>query len=261
MATIWHNPAEFRQAVRQRRFTVPTAGQCPGYTQGNLAVLPHKYADAFLRFARLNPKSCPVIGMTEPGSGKVPELGDVDIKTDFPSYYVFHDGKRVAEVENLHDVWRGDLVGFVIGCSYSFEDALLDAGIPIRHIEQGTNVPMYITNIANGRAGDFAGNMVVSMRPMTPAQAIRAVQVTSRFPDVHGAPVHLGDPALIGISDIDAPDFGGRSLINAGEIPVFWACGVTPQEAIRSAGLPFAITHAPGHMVVTDIRNSHLAAF
>ncbi|KAA8995755.1 putative hydro-lyase [Affinibrenneria salicis] len=261
MSTIWHNPAEFRQAVRERRFTIPTAGQCPGYTQGNLAILPRQYADAFLRFARLNPKSCPVIGMTEPGSGKVPELGDIDIKTDCPFYYVFHEGKRVAEVENLHDVWRDDLVGFVIGCSYSFEEALLDAGIPIRHIEQGTNVPMYITHIANGRAGDFAGNMVVSMRPMTPAQAIRAVQVTSRFPDVHGAPVHLGDPALIGIRDIDTPDFGGRSLINAGEIPVFWACGVTPQEAIRSAGLPFAITHSPGHMVVTDIRNSHLAAF
>lgn len=259
MSTIWHNPGEFRQAVRDRQFTTTTAGQCPGYTQGNLAILPQQYADAFLRFARLNPKACPVIGMTEPGSSIVPELGDLDLKTDCPLYCVFHDGKQVAQVENLHDVWRDDLVGFVIGCSLSFEDALLEAGVPIRHIEQGTTVPMYVTNIANGRAGDFAGNMVVSMRPMTPAQAIRAVQVTTRFPNTHGAPVHLGDPALIGISDVDMPDFGDRSLIKEGEIPVFWACGVTPQEAIRSAGLPFAITHAPGHMVIADIRNSHLA--
>lgn len=261
MSTIWHDPAAFRQAVRDRTFTIPTAGQCPGYTQGNLAVLPKQYADAFLRFARLNPKSCPIIGIAEPGSSKVPELGDIDIKTDFPFYCVFKTGRQVAEVEHLHDVWRDDLVSFVIGCSLSFEDALLDAGVPIRHIEQGTNVPMYITNKANGKAGVFAGNMVVSMRPMTPAHAIRAVQITSRFPNTHGAPVHLGDPALIGIEDIDMPDFGERSLIREGEIPVFWACGVTPQEAIRSASLPFAITHSPGHMVITDIRNSQLAVF
>lgn len=261
MSTLWTHPAEFRQAVRAGRFTAPTADVCPGYTQGNLAILPRAYADEFLRFARLNPKSCPIIGMTEPGDSRVPELGDVDLIGDVPAYCVFRDGEQVDEVTNLKGLWNDDLVGFVIGCSFSFEGALLEAGVPIRHIEQGTNVPMYVSSIANGKAGRFAGNTVVSMRPMTPAQAIRAVQVTSRFPSVHGAPVHLGDPAQIGIRDVDAPDFGERSLIRPGEIPVFWACGVTPQQAIRSARPSFAITHKPGHMVVTDILNSHLAVF
>jgi uncharacterized protein YcsI (UPF0317 family) len=260
MTPTWTNPAAFREEVRAGRHTTPTAGVCPGYTQGNLAILPREYADEFLRFARLNPKSCPIIGMTEPGDSRVPELGGVDLMADFPAYCVFRDGEQVDEVQNLQGLWTHDLVGFVIGCSYSFEGPLLDAGVPIRHIEQDTNVPMYVSNIANGKAGRFGGNMVVSMRPMTPAQAIRAVQVTSRFPSVHGAPVHLGDPALIGIRDIDNPDFGHRSIIQPGEIPVFWACGVTPQQAIRSARPPFAITHKPGHMVVTDILNSHLAA-
>ncbi len=260
MSTAWNTPAEFRQIVRDGLHTTPTAGICPGFTQGNLAILPCDYADEFLRFARLNPKSCPIIGMTEPGDTRVPELG-VDLLADFPSYCVFRGGEQVDEVQNLRELWRDDLVGFVIGCSYSFEGPLLDAGVPIRHIEQQSNVPMYVSNIANGKAGRFGGNMVVSMRPMTPAQAIRAVQVTSRFPSVHGAPVHLGDPSQIGIRDVDMPDFGDRSIIQPGEIPVFWACGGTPQQAICSARPPFAITHKPGHMVVTDIPNSFLAAF
>lgn len=159
------------------------------------------------------------------------------------------------------DLWRDDLVGFVIGCSYSFEDALREAGVPVRHIDEGRGAPMFISSIPNGRAGRFGGSMVVSMRPMTTAHAIRAIQVTSRFPSVHGAPVHLGDPAQIGIADIDRPDFGEPMALRPGEIPVFWACGVTPQQAIRSAALPFAITHEPGHMLVTELRNSHLAAF
>ena len=260
MSATWNTPAEFRDIVRADRHTTPTAGVCPDFTQGNLAILPRDYADEFLRFARLNPKSCPIIGMTEPGDTRVPELGGVDLMADFPAYCIFRDGEQVDEVHNLRDYWTDDLVGFVIGCSYSFEGPLLDAGVPIRHIEQGSNVPMYVSNIANGKAGRFGGNMVVSMRPMTPAQAIRAVQVTSRFPSVHGAPVHLGDPSLIGIRDVDMPDFGDRSNIQPGEIPVFWACGVTPQQAIRSARPPLAITHKPGHMVVTDVRNSYLAA-
>lgn len=260
MSATWNTPAEFRDAVRAGLHTTPTAGICPAFTQGNLVILPRDYADEFLRFARLNPKSCPIIGMTEPGDTRVPELGGVDVMADFPTYCVFRDGEQVDEVHHLRDLWRDDLVGFVIGCSYSFEGALLDAGVPIRHIEQRTNVPMYVTNIANGQAGRFGGNLVVSMRPMSAAQAIRAVQVTSRFPSVHGAPVHLGDPSLIGIADVDAPSFGDRSVIHPGEIPVFWACGVTPQQAILSARPSLAITHKPGHMVVTDIRNSHLAA-
>jgi uncharacterized protein YcsI (UPF0317 family) len=259
MSLPWNSPAEFREEVRAGRHTTPTAGVCPEYTQGNLIILPRDYAYEFLRFARLNPKACPIIGMTEPGDSRVPELGGVDLIDDFPAYCVFRDGEQVDEVQSLQALWSDDLVGFVIGCSYSFEGALLDAGVPVRHIEQGTAVPMYVSSIPNGKAGRFGGNMVVSMRPMTPAQAIRAVQVTSRFPSVHGAPVHLGDPSLIGINDVDIPDFGSRSPLQEGEIPVFWACGVTPQQAIRSARPPFAITHKPGHMVVTDVLNSHLA--
>lgn len=258
--TAFSSPADFRSAVRAGRFRRSTAGQCPGYTQGNLAILPRDYADEFLRFARLNPKPCPVIGITEPGSTRVPELGDVDLMADVPGYCVFRDGELVEDVPDLKSVWRDDLVGFVIGCSLSFEEALIEAGVPIRHIEQNTTVPMYVTDRPNARAGRFGGQLVVSMRPMPAAQAIRAVQITSRFPAVHGAPVHLGDPALIGIRDLDRPDFGERAEVRPGEIPVFWACGVTPQQAIRSARPPLAITHQPGHMLVTDIRNSHLAA-
>ncbi|QHJ01612.1 putative hydro-lyase [Xylophilus rhododendri] len=254
------SPSAFRQLVRAGRFTAQTAGQCPGFTQGNLAIMPSAYADEFLRFARRNPKSCPVIGMSEPGDPSVPELGqDIDLRTDIPGYCVFRDGRMVEEVPHLRELWREDLVGFVIGCSLSFEEALLEGGVPVRHIEQGTTVPMYDTDRPNGAAGRFGGNGVVSMRPMSAAQAIRAIQITSRFPATHGAPVHFGDPAEIGIADIDRPDYGERAEIRPGEIPVFWACGVTPQQAIRSAGLPFAITHKPGHMLVTDVRNSHLA--
>jgi uncharacterized protein YcsI (UPF0317 family) len=199
--------------------------------------------------------------MSEPGSPLVPELGSVDLRTDAPAYYVFRDGEKVDEVLDLRTLWSDDLVGFVIGCSMSFEEALIDAGLPIRHIEQDTTVPMYDTNIANVPAGRFGGTMVVSMRPMTPRQAIRAIQITSRFPNVHGAPVHFGDPAAIGITDIERPNYGERSEIRPGEVPVFWACGVTPQQAIRSARPKLAITHKPGQMLVSDVRNSHLAVF
>lgn len=253
-------PLAFRQLVRSGGFTAQTAGQCPGFTQGNLAILPSAYADEFLRFARLNPKSCPVIGVTEVGSPAVPELGeDIDLRTDVPGYCLFRNGEKVADVPDLRELWNDDMVGFVIGCSLSFEEALLEGGVPVRHIEQNTTVPMYDTNRPNGTAGRFGGTGVVSMRPMTAAQAIRAIQITSRFPSTHGAPVHFGDPAEIGITDIRRPNYGEPAEIRPGEIPVFWACGVTPQQAIRSARVPFAITHQPGHMLVTDVRNSHLA--
>jgi uncharacterized protein YcsI (UPF0317 family) len=260
-SSIWTQPTELRNEIRHGRFRGPTAGQCPGFTQGNLAILPREYADEFLRFCLLNPKPCPVIGMTEPGSPLVPALGSVDLRTDAPGYCVFRHGEKVDEVDDLRSLWSDDLVGFVIGCSMSFEEALIEAGLPIRHIEQDTTVPMYDTNIPNMRAGRFGGSMVVSMRPMTPQQAIRAIQITSRFPNVHGAPVHFGDPAAIGIADIDRPNYGERSEIGPGEVPVFWACGVTPQQAIRSARPTLAITHKPGQMLVADVRNSHLAVF
>jgi uncharacterized protein YcsI (UPF0317 family) len=237
-----------------------TAGVANGYVQGNLAILPEKFASAFHRFCQLNPKPCPIIGMSDVGNPKIPALGlDLDIRTDLPRYRVWKDGELVEEPTDIMAHWRDDLVAFVIGCSYSFEEALLADDIPIRHIERGLRVPMYRTNIACASAGPFAGPMVVSMRPLKPADAIRAVQITSRFPSVHGAPVHLGLPQSIGIADIAKPDYGDAVPIEVNEIPVFWACGVTPQAVIAAAKVPFAITHAPGLMLVTDLKNKHLA--
>jgi uncharacterized protein YcsI (UPF0317 family) len=237
-----------------------TAGVADGFVQGNLAILPEKLASAFHRFCQLNPKPCPIIGMSDVGDPRIPALGiDLDIRTDLPRYRVWRDGEVAEESTDIMAHWRDDLVAFVIGCSFSFEEALRADGLPIRHIERNVRVPMYRTNIACSPAGPFAGPMVVSMRPFKPADAIRAVQITSRFPAVHGAPVHLGHPHSIGIADIARPDYGDPVPVEADEIPVFWACGVTPQSVIQSAKLPFAITHSPGLMLVTDLMNKQLA--
>ena len=251
-----------RIAIRSGLHRGPTPGLAPGYVQGNLAVLPAAMAADFLRFCQRNPKPCPLIGMGETGVPAVPALGvDLDIRTDIPGYCLFRDGELVEELRDLKAVWRDDLVAFVIGCSFSFEEALIEDGIRMRHIDLGCNVPMYRSGIATAPAGPFGGPMVVSMRPMTPRDAIRAIQITSRFPGVHGAPVHFGDPQAIGIADIARPDFGDPVEILPGEVPVFWACGVTPQSAIRAAGPALSITHKPGCMLITDLRNSHLASF
>lgn len=237
-----------------------TAGVANGFVQGNLAITPEQYAGAFHRFCQLNPKPCPIIGMSDPGNPFIPALGaDLDIRTDVPRYRVWRDGEMVEEPTDLLAHWLDDLVTFVLGCSFSFEEALMADGLPIRHIERGCRVPMYRTNIACTPSGQFAGPMVVSMRPFKPAQAIRAVQITTRFPAVHGAPVHLGHPEQIGIVDITKPDYGDPVPVAADEIPVFWACGVTPQAVISAAKLPFAITHAPGLMLITDLKNKDLA--
>jgi uncharacterized protein YcsI (UPF0317 family) len=237
-----------------------TAGVAPGCVQGNLVILPEAQAAAFHRFCQLNPKPCPIIGMSEVGDPRIPSLGvDLDIRTDIPQYVVWKDGEAIDRPADVMKYWRDDLVSFVIGCSYSFEEAMMADDLPIRHIEQNVLVPMYRTNIACKPVGPFAGPMVVSMRPLKPADAIRAVQITSRFPAVHGAPVHLGLPQSIGIADINKPDYGDAVHINDDEIPVFWACGVTPQAVIAAARVPFAITHAPGVMLVTDLKNKHLA--
>jgi uncharacterized protein YcsI (UPF0317 family) len=237
-----------------------TAGVANGYVQGNLAILPEKLAAAFHRFCQLNPKPCPIIGMSDVGDPRIPALGlDLDIRTDVPRYRVWRDGEVVEEPTDIMAHWRDDLVAFVLGCSYSFEEALMADGLPIRHVERKLRVPMYRTSIACSPAGPFAGPMVVSMRPFKPADAIRAVQITTRFPSVHGAPVHLGHPHSIGIADINKPDYGDAVPVEADEIPVFWACGVTPQAVISAAKLPFAITHAPGLMLVTDLQNKQLA--
>ena len=251
-----------RLDARSGRLTLPTSGVSPGNVQGNLVILPAALAGDFLRFCQRNPKPCPLLAVSEPGDPALPELGrDIDIRTDIPRYRVWENGLLVDEPTDVRSVWRDDLVSFLIGCSFSFEEALLDNGLPVRHIEQGCNVPMYRTNIATHPAGVFSGPLVVSMRPMKAVDAIRAIQVTSRFPAVHGAPVHLGDPALIGIQDLALPDYGDAVEIRPGEIPVFWACGVTPQSVVASMKPEFCITHAPGYMLVTDLVNSRLAAF
>jgi len=253
---------DVRFACRTGGFAGATAGLAPGYVQGNLAILPRDWADEFLRFCNANPKPCPVLAVSDAGSPFLPSLGhDLDIRTDLPRYRVWRDGDLAGEPYDVRSVWRDDLVSFVLGCSFSFEEALLQSDVPIRHIERGTNVAMYRTNIPTRPAGRFQGPTVVSMRPFKAADAIRAIQITSRLPAVHGAPIHIGFPEQIGIKDIATPDYGDPVPVEDGELPVFWACGVTPQAAIAAARPPFAITHAPGSMLVTDLKNSQLAAF
>jgi len=251
-----------RAAVRAGRIDGVTAGMALGAVQANLAILPQAQAADFLRFCQLNPKPCPLIGMTAPGDPTLPALGDgIDLRTDLPRYRIFEHGVEVAEVTDIRDRWRDDLVGFAIGCSYSFEEALLQAGLRLRHLDNGTKVPVYRTSIETVPAGPFRGPVLVSMRPYRPADAIRAIQVTSRFPNVHGAPLHFGDPAAIGIDDIDRPFSGTAPEIRAGEVPVFWACGVTPQAAVEFAKPALCITHKAGHMLVTDRLNAELSIF
>jgi len=251
---------EARLAIRRGEHAGPTSGLAAGFVQANLAILPAALAADFLRFCQLNPKPCPLIGVAAIGDWRIPELGeDLDIRTDVPRYRVWRDGAAIDEPGDLRQWWREDLVSFALGCSFSFEQALIDDGIELRHITNNCTVPMYRTSMLTAPAGPFRGPLVVSMRPMRPADAIRAVQITTRFPSVHGAPVHLGKPELIGISDLAAPDYGDAVPIYDDEIPVFWACGVTPQSVIAAARLDFCITHYPGAMLVTDRRNSEFA--
>lgn len=250
-----------RKQIRAGEFAGPTAGLAKGAVQANLMILPQALANEFLLFCQRNPRPCPLLAVTEPGQFDVPSMGhDIDLRTDTPRYRVWRHGELADEPTTLTDVWRDDLVSFLIGCSFSFEEALLAEGIDVRHISQGVNVSMYRTNIATHGTQSLFGPMVVSMRPMKAQDAIRAIQITSRFPAVHGAPVHLGDPALIGINDINQPDYGDAVTIHDGEIPVFWACGVTPQSVIAAVRPEFSITHAPGHMLITDVPNTKLAS-
>ncbi|QDU39999.1 hypothetical protein Mal4_43530 [Maioricimonas rarisocia] len=254
------SPEDVRRLAREGTLTGPTSGQAHGFTQANLVILPREHAFPFLLFCQRNPRPCPVLEVTEPGD-PVPRryAPTADLRTDLPCYRVWRNGELAGEPTDITDLWRDDFVSFLIGCSFTFESALLEAGLPVRHIEQDCNVPMYRTSIACTPAPPFAGNLVVSMRPFLPAQAIQAIQITSRFPAVHGAPVHFGDPAQIGIEDLGRPDFGDPVEIHPGETPVFWACGVTPQVALMQARLPLVITHSPGCMFVTDRRDAELA--
>lgn len=255
-------PQQVRSLIRQGAWRGPTAGLAPGHVQANLVVLPRELAYDFLLFAQRNPKPCPVIEVTDTGSPE-PKLTapGADLRTDIPRYRIYRNGRLAEEVTDLEAVWTGDLVAFLLGCSFSFETALREAGVPVRHIEEGKNVSMFITSVPCVPAGAFAGPLVVSMRPIPAPLVSKAVQVSGRFPAVHGAPVHVGDPGAIGIRDLGRPDFGDAVTIRPGEIPVFWACGVTPQAVAMQAKPPLMITHAPGHMFVTDLKDEALAAF
>ena len=248
-------PAEVREYARQHDM-ITTAGHAPGFMQANLLAVPQEYAFDFLLFAQRNPKPCPIVGVLEAGQYSSELLPGGDIRTDIPGYRVFENGELVAEPADAREYYTDDIVSFLIGCSFTFETALQDAGIALPHIEQGKNVAMYKTNRACKPAGVFSGPMVVSMRPIPEDRVVDAVRITSRYPSVHGAPVHIGDPASLGIADLSMPDFGEAVDIPDNHVPVFWACGVTPQAAVMDSKPGLAITHAPGKMLVTDNKDS-----
>lgn len=255
------SPQAVRRRVRRGEITGHTSGLAPGRVQGNVAILPADWADEFLRFCLQNPKPCPVLAVGRRGRPELPSLGeDIDIRRDVPRYRVFDNGREIATPTDIAGYWRDDLVAFVLGCSFSFEWPLLDAGLRLKHQEAGTVVPMYRTSVATVPTERLHGPLVVSMRPFRPADAIRAVQISGRYPGVHGAPVHIGLPEMIGIADLGRPDFGDPTPVAADELPVFWACGVTPQAVIEAARPPFFISHFPGSMLVTDLLNAALAA-
>ncbi len=247
-------------AAARRRFRagldVPTTGWAAGHTQANMVVLPREWAFDMLLFAQRNPRPVPLLDVTDPGAVSTELAPDADLRTDLPRYRVWREGELVDEPSDVVDLWGDDLVTFLIGCSFSFDAALMDAGVPVRNIEQHRNVSMYRTNVACRAAGRLSGPLVVSMRPIPASQVVAAVQVTDRMPQVHGAPVHVGSPSSLGITDLSAPDFGDPVTAHNGDVPVFWACGVTPQAALMASKPPFAITHAPGFMFVTDVPDS-----
>ena len=251
-------PEDIWLKIRSGEINYPTAGMCGGYAQANLAILPKEYAEDFKEFAKKNPQPCPILEIIE-GTPAIHDMGEgANVVTDIPKYFVYKDGVKVDEVTDASPYWTEDSVAFLIGCSFSFEEALLQAGIDVRHISMGCNVPMYKTNIECEKAGVFEGPVVCSMRPMTPENAKKAAEITGRYPNVHGAPIHMGDPAEIGIADVNKPDYGDAVEIREGEIPVFWACGVTPQAAVERVKPPLVITHAPGHMFITNVKNTEL---
>lgn len=245
---------DVRAAIRSGAYDGHTAGLAAGKLQCNLAILPERFALDFLRFCQRNPKPCPLVGVSDSGNPMLPTLGqDIDIRTDVSKYRIFQEGQFFSEETDISDLWAEDFVTVAIGCSFTFENALLREGIPVRHIETGKNVPMYRSGIALQSAGPFKGHMVVTMRPIPEHRVQRAKEISGRFPQAHGAPIAVGDPGQIGISDLNAPDWGEAVEIKSGEVPVYWACGVTPQNVLLEAALPICITHAPGHMLISDV--------
>jgi uncharacterized protein YcsI (UPF0317 family) len=259
------NPTEHparaaRAAIRAGAINANTAGLAHGYVQGNVAIVPSAVADDFARYCAANVRACPVLAIGRAGAPGLPELGeDIDIRTDLPRYFVYRDGELAEETHEIVSLWRSDFVTFVIGCSFTFEHALIEAGVPVRHVEQQRNIAMYRTDRQTSAAGPFGGALVVSMRPFSPADADRAAEISGRFPTMHGAPIHRGDPAALGIADLSRPDYGEAVAVNAGEVPLFWACGVTSQVALQSARLPLFIAHAPGCMLITDLTHESVA--
>jgi len=257
MSRTHHSPPSLRAAIRTGEFDAPTAGQCLGHVQTNLVIVPADAAEEFAEFCRLNPRPCPLVARTAVGSAEPRDVAKgADLRTDVARYRVFRHGvAERAEPSDVRDLWRDDFVGFLLGCSFTFENALEAAGLHVRHIHEGRNVPMFRTNVACQSAGRFRGNLVVSMRPYRAEQIEEVTRITGRYPRMHGAPVHVGDPRAIGIADALKPDFGESVTIRDDETPVFWACGVTPQLALESAKLELAITHSPGFMFVTDLKD------
>jgi uncharacterized protein YcsI (UPF0317 family) len=254
-------PKALRADIRAGRLTTVTAGLAPGFVQANLAVLPKEQAYDFLLFCQRNPRPCPLIEVTDVGSPEpVGVAPGADLRTDIPRYRIYKDGVLADEVTDVTPFWRDDLVAFLLGCSFTFEWALLDAGIPMRHIDEGKNVAMWKTSVPCRPAGQFHGPMVVSMRPIPTGLVSKAVTASARFPGAHGAPVHIGDPSALGIVDVNTPDWGDSVGVRPGEVPVFWACGVTPQAVALASKPAFMITHSPGHMFITDLPNHTLAA-
>lgn len=253
------SPYEVRKLIREGKINYQTSGMCLGYAQANLAILPKDLAYDFLLFTQRNPKPCPILEVSDVGDPYLKKIAkDCNIATDIPKYRIYEKGVLTGEYDDVSKFWRDDLVAFLIGCSFSFESELIENGVSVRHIEENRNVPMYLTNIDCEPAGVFSGKMVVSMRPLPPEQIVKAVNITASMPRVHGTPIHIGNPEQIGIKDINKPDFGEAVTINKGETPVFWACGVTPQSVMMSSKPDFCITHAPGHMLITDIKNTEL---
>jgi uncharacterized protein YcsI (UPF0317 family) len=253
-------PKEIRRLIRKGKWDKPTAGVAMGYAQANLVILSQKYAFDFLLFCQRNPKPCPLLEVLETGEFRTKFLSlDADIRTDIPRYHIYQKGRLQRTVKNIKSLWEADFVSFLLGCSFSFEEALVRANIPVRHIEENKNVPMFVSSIPCKSAGVFHGPLVVTMRPIPSDKVTQAVQITSRYASVHGAPIHIGDPSTIGVKDLREPDFGDPVTIKKREIPVFWACGVTPQAVVMKTKPDLCITHAPGHMFISDLLNEELA--
>jgi uncharacterized protein YcsI (UPF0317 family) len=254
MPVFHDDPAALRLACRSGDFARSTAGHVPGSVQANLMVLPQEDAGDFLQFCRLNPQACPLVEVLAAGAREPRCAPGADLFTDLPGYRVYRDGELAEERADVAALWRPDLVSLLIGCSFSFESALQQAGIALRHVDLQRNVAMYRTTLACVPAGRFSGEMVVSMRPIKSRDLAAVVAICARFPQAHGAPLHVGDPSRLGIADLAAPDYGDAVEIQADEVPVFWACGVTPQWVAQRSRLALCITHAPGKMFVTDLK-------